>query len=98
MAEREVDDVDPEQLLVRRGERDGADDVARVADALAVQHLQANEPNIWRHALELARQRAAAADEARHVRAVAEVVVCSGISAAGLHVVIEGDDAAVEIL
>jgi hypothetical protein len=41
VAQREVDDVDPEQVLVRDGEVDGADDVARIAAAFPVGTLKA---------------------------------------------------------
>ena len=51
MAERQVDDVDAERSLVGNRELDGADDVAGLAAAVLVQHLEADEADARRDAL-----------------------------------------------
>ena len=50
MAERQVDDVDAEQCLVRDRELDGANDVAGRALAVLVEHLEADQAHVRRDA------------------------------------------------
>ena len=99
MAERHVDDVDAERRLVRRGELDRGDDVARRSAAGVVEHPEADQVRIRRDALILAAgQRAAARDQAGDVRAVAVAVDRRRRDAAlAVGEVVERGDAAREI-
>ena len=71
MAQREIDDVDPEPVLIGDGELDRPDDRARQPRALRVEHLQADDARSRRDALiGAARQRAVARHQPGDVRAV----------------------------
>ena len=76
MAERQVDDVDAEHVLVGNRELDRTNDVACLAGAGAVEDLQSDKLHARSHALEF-RVFAGlqATDQAGNVRAVAVVVV-----------------------
>ena len=92
MAERQVDDLHAEARAVGDHVFDRLDDVARLAAALSVEHLEADQPHLGRDALKLAvRQGAAAADQAGDVRAVAVVVERRRRIAAAREVVEAGD-------
>src|SRR4051812_28276064 len=52
MTERQVDDVDAERSLVGRGERQRADDAARLSVARSVQYPQPDQPDARRDSLE----------------------------------------------
>ena len=97
VAERQVDDLDVEVRLVGDHVLDRLDDVARLAFALPVEHLQADEVDFRRDALKLVgRLDAAAADQAGDVRAVAVVVERRDGDAAAREIV-EAGDAAQEV-
>ena len=79
MAERHVDDADVVERVVGGDPFERRDHVARLASALAVENLQRDDVDAGRHThvrrLERRGGRAAAGDDARDVRAMAEVVV-----------------------
>ena len=75
MAERQVDDVDAEESLVRNRELNRADDVAGLAAAVLVEHLQPDELHRRGDALVLhVTESLEAADQARDVRPMTVVV------------------------
>ena len=82
MAQRQVDDANLEGLSIGDGPVDGANDIADLAHAVGVQHLQIHQPDIGGHArpLSAALIGTAGADDAGHVGAVPVVVVCRGAS------------------
>ena len=97
MAEREVDDVDLEEVLVGDGELDGADHVAGLAGAALVEHLEADEVHARRHALELGvLQILLPADQAGDVRAVTVVVKRSALADTAIGEVVKRLDAVTE--
>ncbi len=66
-------------VLVRHGELDGPDDIARAAFAVGVQDLEAVQLHVRRHAAELAHRRAGrVGDQGRDVRPVPVVIVGGG--------------------
>src|SRR5450631_2366322 len=76
MAEREVDDVDAEPNPIRYRELDRLHHGARRTDAVRVEDLEADQPDLGRDAsIQTVRQRAVAADQAADVRPVPVVVV-----------------------
>ena len=91
MAEREIQHVDAEEILVRNRELDGAHDVRRVALAFLVEHAQANQPRVGRDTDELAR------DQPRHVRAMTVRIHGRHCADIALGKVVERGDAIVEV-
>ena len=90
MAERQVDNLNVQPVLVGRDEFERRNHVARLARSLAVENLQTNKADVRRDALVLEiRLDAAAADEPGDVRAMAEVVVGAGRSATAVDVVVK---------
>ena len=91
MAERQVQDVDAEEILVRDRELDRADDVGRRALALSVEHAQANQPRVGRHADKLA------GDQPGDVRAMTVRIDRRDCANVALSEVVERRDAIVEV-
>ncbi len=76
MAQRQVDDIDPEEAAIRHGELNGADDIARAPAARRIEHLQPHELDFGSHALHRpVGETLRATDETCDVRPVAVVVV-----------------------
>ena len=80
--QRQVDDAQPELVLVGDRVVDGVDDVAGPPGPVRPQHLQAHQPRVRRDALEL---RAVAGDQARDVRAVAQLVLALAVGLREVH-------------